>query len=55
MLIKLLREIEQGTPCMAIDDQQLRAPPVELRGATTTVSTAFTIVALGAAASGADK
>jgi hypothetical protein len=52
MSIKLLREIEQGAPCMAIDDQQLRAPPVELRTATTTV-TPLTIVALRAAASGA--
>lgn len=53
--LPLPREIEQGTPCVAIDDQQMRTPSVALRAATTTVSTAFTIVALRATASGAGK
>ena len=51
VLIALLRGIEQGTPHMLVDDLQLRAPPVELRTASTPVSAAFTVVAFRAAPS----
>ena len=52
VLVELLREIEQGSPRMLIDDLQLRAPPVELRTATTPINASFTIVAFRAATSG---
>ena len=53
VLIALLHAVEDGTPRMLVDDLQLRAPPVELRGTTSPVSAAFTIVAFrGAAGNG---
>jgi hypothetical protein len=55
ILIELLREIEQGSPRMLIDDLQLRAPPVEMRAATTPINAAFTIVAFRTAASGGSQ
>jgi general secretion pathway protein M len=52
VLIALMRAIEEGTPQMLIDDLQLRAPPVELRAATTPISAAFTVVAFRATPAG---
>lgn len=52
VLIALMRAIEQGAPQMLIDNLQLRAPPAELRTATTPISAAFTIVAFRAARAG---
>jgi general secretion pathway protein M len=45
VLVELLHAIEQGSPRMLIDDLQLRAPPVELRGANPPITAAFTVVA----------
>jgi type II secretory pathway component PulM len=55
VLVELLREIEQATPRMLVDDLQMRAPPVELRAVTTPVSATFTIVAFRATASGGNQ
>ncbi len=52
VLIALMRAIEEGTPQMLIDNLQLRAPPIELRAATTPIGAAFTIVAFRATAAG---
>ncbi len=52
VLIALMRGVEQGTPQMLIDNLQLRAPPAELRTATTPISATFTIVAFRAAPAG---
>ncbi len=51
VLVDLLRGIEQGPPHMLIDDVSLRAPPVELRTASSPVSAAFTVLAFRPAAS----
>lgn len=52
VLIELLREIQKGSPRMLTDDLQLRAPPVEMRGANSPISAGFTVVAFRAATSG---
>jgi hypothetical protein len=51
VLVDLLRAIEQGPPRMLIDDVSLRAPPVELRTASSPVSAAFTVLAFRPATS----
>ncbi len=53
VVVGLLREIEQGSPRMLVDDLQLRAPPVDMRAANSPISTAFTVIAFRAA--GADQ
>jgi general secretion pathway protein M len=55
VLVELLRAVEQATPRMLVDDLQLRAPPVEMRAATTPISAAFTILAYRATASGRNE
>ena len=55
VLIELLRSIEQDSPRMLTDDLQFRAPPVELRVASSPISAAFTVVAFRAGAAGSGE